>query len=88
MDKFEKLEDEIRKINERNLRVEEDKAWETSFARRIIIAAVTYLLIGAYLIFLGVERPWLNAVVPTCGFVLSTLTISFAKMHWIKTKRK
>jgi len=88
MDKITKLENEIELIKTRNARVEDDKAWETSVARKIIIAIVTYALIGAYLIILGVEKPWLNAAIPTCGFVLSTLTISLAKTRWIKARRK
>ena len=32
-----KIENEIKKIKERNKRVELDKAWETSYTRRIFI---------------------------------------------------
>ena len=88
MDKITNLENEIELIKTRNARVEDDKAWETSTARKFIIAVITYLLIGIYLVILGVEKPWLNAVVPTCGFVLSTVTISFAKSRWIRLRRK
>ncbi|MEI7792395.1 MAG: hypothetical protein WCI57_02840 [Candidatus Berkelbacteria bacterium] len=88
MDRTETLEVEIDKIKARNVRVEDDKAWETSSARKIIITIVTYLLVGAYLVFLGVNKPWLNALVPTCGFVLSTLTISFVKKRWLEARKK
>ncbi|OIO23952.1 hypothetical protein AUJ13_03050 [Candidatus Micrarchaeota archaeon CG1_02_49_24] len=37
---LEQLEKEIGKIRERNLRVETDKAWETSTARRIIASFI------------------------------------------------
>lgn len=88
MDKIEAIEAEINKIKLRNARVEDDKAWETSAVRKILIAIVTYILIGVYMTILGIGKPWLNAVVPTCGFVLSTLTISFAKTRWIESRKK
>jgi hypothetical protein len=88
MNKIEVLEAEINKIKLRNARVEDDKSWETSAARKVIIAIVTYVLIGVYMTILGIGKPWLNAVVPTCGFVLSTLTISFAKTRWIESRKK
>ncbi|MDZ7798811.1 MAG: hypothetical protein U5L76_04340 [Patescibacteria group bacterium] len=34
---FEQIEKEINKIKERNAKLEKDKAWETSWTRRIII---------------------------------------------------
>ena len=42
-------------INERNKRIEADKAWETSLTRRAIIAAFTYLVVGFYLNLLNVN---------------------------------
>jgi len=75
---------EIRKIQERNKRVEADKAWETSNTRKILIAVFTYLAIGAYLNAINVSNPWLNAIVPTVAFLLSTLTMPWFKRMWIK----
>lgn len=88
MDKIEQLEKEIKEIKQRNARVEEDKEWETSDARKVIIALVTYVLIGVYMTFLGISRPWLNAIVPTTGFILSTLTLSWARSIWIKIRER
>ncbi len=75
---------EIISIIERNKRVEKDKAWETSFTRRFIISALTYLLIVLFLWMIKVEKPWLNALVPTFAFLLSTLSLSFFKKIWLK----
>jgi hypothetical protein len=88
MANMEIIEKRLAEIEARNTRVELDKAWETSIARKLIIAVVTYLLISLYLIFLGIAKPWLNAVVPTIGFLLSTLTISWAKSIWMKQRKK
>lgn len=78
------LDERIAKIEERNKRVEIDKAWETSFTRKICIAACTYITIALYLKFVIGINPWINAIVPTVGFLLSTLTLSWFKTLWVK----
>jgi len=82
------LEKEIEKLKERNRRVEIDKSWETSLTRRGLLIIFTYLAIGFYLDAITVENPWVNAVVPTIGFLLSTLTLSYFKNLWIKFNSK
>lgn len=81
---MESLELRIQKIEERNKKVGLDKAWETSWTRRGLLALFTYLALGIYMWAIGIERPWLNAVVPTVGFMLSTLTMPLFKKLWIK----
>lgn len=71
-------------IEQRNARVEADKAWETSWTRRILIALITYVVIGAYLTYLGVEKAWLHAIVPALAYMLSTLGLTLVKSIWIK----
>jgi hypothetical protein len=78
------LEKRIEKIEARNRRVEADKAWETSLTRKLLIAIFTYLIIAAYLQFVVRIDPWINAIVPTAGFVLSTLTMPFFRKVWEK----
>lgn len=81
------LEKEIAEIKKRNLSVEVDKAWETSWLRRILVAVFTYLSIGIYMWAINIDRAWLNAIVPTLGFLLSTLTLPYFKSIWT-AKRK
>lgn len=81
------IEQEIELIKQRNSRVEDDKRWETSSARKIIIALVTYILIGLYMTYLQIANPWLNAIVPTVGYLLSTLTLSWAKSLWLRLRK-
>jgi hypothetical protein len=81
---IESLKKEITEIKLRNNSVEADKAWETSIARRILLIIFTYLAISLYLYAIGVDRPWLNAIVPAVGFLLSTLTLSFFKKLWLR----
>lgn len=69
----------------RNAKVEADKAWETSWTRKVVITIATYVIITAYLALLGVEKFYLHACVPAGGYFLSTLTLPFLKAYWIKT---
>lgn len=78
------LKREIEYIKERNRKVESDKAWETSYSRRAILMIFTYAAIGLYLNALGLQKAWLSAIVPSIGFMLSTLTVPFFKKLWIK----
>lgn len=80
------LEKRIEIIEARNKRVEADKAWETSWTRKISIAVLTYLVVVAYLHFVIKIDPWLNAFVPVTGFLLSTLTISYLKKLWTENR--
>lgn len=82
------LEKEIEKLKERNKRVELDKSWETSSTRRGLLIAFTYLAIGFYLSAINVQNPWLNAIVPSIGFLLSTLTLPYFKNLWTKLNKK
>lgn len=84
MGSLQDLEQRIAGIEKRNERVEKDKAWEMSVARKIVVLALTYLVIGVYLHSTGFENPWLNAIVPALGFFLSTLTLGLLKNLWMK----
>lgn len=75
-------------IEERNRRVEDDKAWEVSVTRRVLVALLTFVLIGFYFTWLKVNRPWLHAIVPTTGFLLSTLVINKVKEIWLRKRRQ
>ena len=76
------IETEIQKIHHRNKRVEQDKAWETSLFRKIIISLLTYGTIVLFFIAAELPRPYINAVVPTVGFILSTLSLSLFRYIW------
>jgi len=59
------LQHEIDQIKSRNHRVELEKKWETSFARKAALAVITYVILGAYMYLIGAERRYLDALVPT-----------------------
>lgn len=81
---LEKFSQRVQAIEERNQRVEVDKAWEGSYTRRALLILFTYLAIGLYLWVINVSNPWLNAIVPSVGFLLSTLALPFFKKWWLK----
>ena len=79
---MENLKERVEKIEQRNKLVEIDKAWEGSWTRRLLLAAFTYIAISSYLWAINVSSPWLNAIVPTVGFLISTLTMPCFKEWW------
>ena len=85
--KVAELETEIKRIKSRNHKVEGDKAWETSWVRRILIIIFTYIFAVLWLTLADTTNPFLGAIVPCAGFLLSTLTIYSVKSVFLK-KRK
>lgn len=81
------IEKSLATVEQRNRRVELDKAWETSFVRRVIIAVLTYLILVIVMKLAGAARPWVNAIIPTLGFILSTLSLSLVKQIWVKSRK-
>jgi len=79
------IKDKIEAINQRNSRVETDKAWETSWTRKIIIAILTYIVIVVFFYFAGLPKPFTNSIVPALAFALSTLTLPVFKKIWLKS---
>lgn len=82
------IEQRIEAIEARNKRVELDKSWETSIARKVLIALLTYIVIVIFFWVSRLGNPFVNAIVPTIGFFLSTLTLGYFKDIWIRNHRK
>lgn len=80
------IESRIAEIESRNVRVENDKAWETSWTRKIAILFMTYAILGIYMELLGIEKWYLHALVPTCGYLLSTLALPMMRKMWKQIK--
>lgn len=78
------LEDALAAIQERNNRVEIQKAWETSKTRRAFIASVTYATAFLYMSWLGIGDAFLHAFVPPGGYLLSTFSLPLIKEAWIR----
>jgi hypothetical protein len=87
MDKLSILEKRIEEIEKRNKKVETDKAWETSWVRKLLLIFFTYATIALYMIFVLETDPWFNAIIPSLGFYLSTLSLPFFRKLWEKKSR-
>lgn len=85
---MDELTKRVEAIEKRNKAVELDKAWETSIYRKVSIAGITYVFITLIFFIIKVDRPFVNALVPTTGFILSTLSLSALKNIWLKSKNK
>ncbi len=88
MSELEEIKKEIAQIKRRNKRVEADKAWETSLFRVALIAVLTYAVIVLFFFAADLPKPFVNPIVPTVGFVLSTLTVPLARRWWLKNKKR
>ncbi|HXE10167.1 MAG TPA: hypothetical protein VN554_01955 [Verrucomicrobiae bacterium] len=82
------LEERVAKLEARNRRVEADKAWETSWTRRLVLMALIYLTVIFYLRFVVHIDPWINGLVPVLGYFVSTLTITFLRQRFTDRQRK
>ncbi|MDB5166231.1 MAG: hypothetical protein JWM37_303 [Candidatus Saccharibacteria bacterium] len=78
------IESRVEQLEKRNARVEGDKRWETSWTRRVSIMILTYIVVAFYLRFVVHIDPWINALVPVIGFMLSTLTLSLLKRIFLE----
>jgi len=86
-DQLTELASRVAALEERNKRVELNKAWETSATRKLAIIVVTYFIVLGFLLIIKNDKPTINAIVPSLGFFLSTLVVSKLKEHWVKGKR-
>jgi len=81
------VEERIASIEERNIRVQMDKAWETSLMRRAVIAAITYVTALILMFVMAAPQPFLAALVPMCGYLLSTLSLPWIKQYWLSRQK-
>ncbi|MFI3241655.1 MAG: hypothetical protein R3Y43_03725 [Alphaproteobacteria bacterium] len=77
------IEQEIEKIKQRNTKVEADKAWEVSRIRKLIVAFLTYFVMICVMFSLGLDSPFIGAIIPTLGFLLSTVGADLIKKIWV-----
>ena len=82
------LEERVQKIEERNKAVEQDKKWETSISRRVLLMAFSYVAVAVFFIIIKIENPWINAIVPALAFMIQQLSMPFFKRLWTSSRDK
>ena len=87
-DRLARIEQELEAIQQRNSKVEADKAWEGSRERVGTICVLTYFVVASMMCAMNVDRFWLNALVPVAGFFLSAQSMPVIKRWWIKNRFK
>lgn len=78
------LEKRVDDIEQRNIKVTLDKAWEGSSFRIISIMVLTYIFSFLFLYISGGERPFLSSLFPPLAFFLSTRSLIFLRKNWEK----
>ncbi len=78
------IQEEVRQIQDRNKRVEADKAWEVSLFRHLVVFVLTYATAFLFLYIVDAKNAWMAAFVPAVAFFISTATIGPLKNWWIK----
>ena len=79
------IEKEINDIKERNNKVELNKAWETSWTRKLCIMFLTYIVVILYSLSISkINNVFLSSLVPVIGFTLSTLSLNAIRKIWEK----
>ncbi len=81
---LEELERRVSEIEKRNARVEKDKAWESSFTRIFTVSVLTYFVAVLAFWMLGNMQFFLNALVPTVGFILSVQSVPAVRKWWME----
>lgn len=79
-------EQRLRNIEERNQRVEAEKAWEVSIFRRAVIAGITYVFAVLFLQSIASDKPFLSGLIPVVGYLLSTLSLPPLKRWWMEKR--
>lgn len=82
------IEARIVAIEARNDKKDLDKAWERSWTRKLFIVMMTYIFASLYLYVIGARQPFLNAIVPASGFMLSHLSLKQVEDLWRTHVRK
>ncbi len=83
----EQLRAQLMAVYERNNRVELNKRWETSTTRFICVACITYLTMNLILWSIDGPFPPVHAIIPTVGYMLSTLSLPKVKSWWMSKQK-
>lgn len=76
------IEQRLEALEARNRKVDQNKAWETSFTRRASICTITYFTACLLLYTLMAPDWYFGAIMPVFGYLLSTLSLPYIRHVW------
>ncbi len=77
------IEQELAEIKARNVRVENDKAWERSRTRIAALTIATYVVAAFVLYLIGNPQFLCNAMIPSLGYYLSMRSLPLLRGWWL-----
>jgi len=83
MSELDEIRSELAELRARNARVDREKAWETSWARRLVIATMTWLAAWVSFTGLGSEHAARDALLPSGAYAISTLSLPLLRRLWL-----
>ena len=78
------LSERINNLEQHSLYKAKEKAWEESYLRTLALAIVTYGTTLGIFYLIKAESPYLAAIIPTTGYLLSRPSIWGIKQLWEK----
>lgn len=83
-ERMERLQAEVEALKQRNFEKDRGKEYEGSYTRIFFLMMITYWTLFAYMYIIETNNPFLDAIVPTVGFNISTWKLPFVKEWWIQ----
>ena len=76
------LEARVAALERRSREKDADKYWETSWARFLLVCALTYASLALYMWAAGIDPVWVNAVVPAAAYAISATSFEPLRRVW------
>lgn len=87
IERLNNLQHEVNKLKKRNFEKDRGKEFESSYTRVLFLMAVTYWTLFGYMaLIIQSPNPFLDAIVPTVGFNISTWSLPYVKEWWIQAR--
>lgn len=87
IERLNSLQREVNQLKQRNFEKDRGKEFESSYTRVLFLMAVTYWTLFGYMaLVIKSKNPFLDAIVPTVGFNISTWSLPYVKEWWIQAR--
>lgn len=59
-------------------------AWDRSWTKIVLLTVVTYIVIAFVFYCIGSKKYFVNAIIPSVAYFISTRSLSFVKKIWLQ----